>query len=224
MWDEVSVEIDPAEGEALGIDPVMFWAASKLLMLQKTAAPVAVIDMDFIVWEMPALSVRPGAPVVCAHLENISDYTYPHVNYFKMKPDYEFRPQFNYSALPCNTAFLYIADESFKQFYVCHAIEFMRQAEKCDDTLRYMVYAEQRMLAMCADFLAYPVRTLLDKDRLFFPQDKYTHLWGAKQAMREDMGELVRFCSKCRARIVTDFEEYVEVPGLIDRYYEGLVK
>lgn len=222
VWDECGEDIYASDMQKLGIDPTMFWAASKLFMLQKTEAPVAVIDMDFIVWEMPRLSTRAGAPIVCAHCEDITDYVYPPVSYFKMKPGYEFRSQFNYSALPCNTAFLYIADESFKHFYVASAIEFMRQAEKCDDNLRYMVYAEQRMLAMCADYLAYPVRYLLDKDKLFFPQDKYTHLWGAKQAMREDAGELVRFCMKCRSRIVTDFPEYVEIPGKIDRFYESL--
>lgn len=78
----------------------------------------------------------------------------------------------------------------------------MKSAERCGERLRYMVFAEQRMAAMCADYTGTGVQTLLDKDALFFPQDKYTHLWGAKQQMRE----LPRCCARnhrrCIARIL----------------------
>ena len=69
----------------------------------------------------------------------------------------------------------------------------MKSAERCGERLRYMVFAEQRMAAMYA---------------LFFPQDKYTHLWGAKQQMRERPLLREEFIWRCIARILRDFPEY----------------
>ena len=117
-------------------------------------------------------------------------------------------PDFSETVLPLNTAFLYIPDNDFKSFYTSQAIAFMKSAVDCDDYLKYMVFAEQRMLAMCADFTETPVKTLLDKDSLHSPQSDFTHLWGAKQVMRDNPALRVDFVEKCRARIIEEFPEY----------------
>lgn len=210
VWDELKQEI-PDDLES--INPVMFWAAGKLLSLRSIKAPCVMLDTDFLVWKKLEL----GKTITAAHREDLSPNVYPPVSYFDMKPGYGFKNEFNESVLPLNTAFLYIPDESFKQFYISRAIEFMKSARNSADYLCYMVFAEQRLLAMCADYLKQPVSVLLDKDLLFYEQDSFTHLWGAKQVMRESGKEQELFCRRCADRILNDFPEYKYAIEIIER-------
>lgn len=208
IWNEVRICI-PDDME--GIDPQMFWAGGKLLALRECKAPCVMIDTDFIVWR----KLRFGREIVAAHREELFPDIYPPFEYFRLKD--HILPQFDASVLPLNTAFLYLPDDDFREFYVSQAIAFMRSAVPCEDRLCYMVFAEQRMLAMCAEYTETPVKTLLDKELLFFPQDSFTHLWGAKQAMRDNPGLREDFCGKAAERIRREFPEYAYTAELIEK-------
>ena len=199
LWNEVKVNVSD---DLEGINPAMFWAGGKLLALREMNAPCVMIDTDFIVWR----TLEFGSEIIAAHREEISDDIYPPLDFFAVKN--HVLPDFSETVLPLNTAFLYVPDNDFKNFYTSQAIAFMKSAVDCDDYLKYMVFAEQRMLAMCADFTETPVKTLLDKDSLHFPQSDFTHLWGAKQVMRDNPELRADFVEKCKARINGDFSEY----------------
>ncbi len=206
IWDEIRVNVaDDLEG----IDPVMFWAGGKLLALRDMNAPCVMIDTDFIVWKKLSF----GREIIAAHREDITD-TYPPISFFAAKN--HILPCFSETVLPLNTAFLYVPDNDFRNFYTSQAISFMKSAESCGDSLRYMVFAEQRLVAMCADYTDTPVKTLLDKDSLHFPQSDFTHLWGAKQAMRDNPALRTELVGKCRDRIKRDFPEYSYIADNID--------
>lgn len=207
VWNDVRVCVaDDLEG----IDPLMFWAGAKLLALRDTEAPVVMIDTDFIAWNNPEF----GGEIIAAHRENISDGIYPPLSFFNTRQ--HLLPDFSEDVLPLNTAFLYIPDNDFKEFYTSQAIAFMKSAVRCGDHLKYMVFAEQRLAAMCAEYTETPVKTLLDKDVLFRPQSDFTHLWGAKQAMR-DHPELRRdFLEKSKERLLRDFPEYGYIAEIIE--------
>lgn len=206
IWDEVRVCV-PDDLE--GVDPKMFWAGGKLFALREAEAPCVMIDTDFIVWKPLTL----GREIVAAHREELFPDIYPPLEYFRLKD--HVLPPFSRGILPVNTAFLYLPDNDFKDFYVSQAIAFMKSAVPCEDRLCYMVMAEQRMAAMCAEYTGTPIRTLLDKDHLFFPQDSFTHLWGAKQAMRDDPALHEDFCRKAADRIRTEFPEYAYTADII---------
>lgn len=207
VWNGINVCVaDDLEG----IDPLMFWAGGKLLALRDTAAPVVMLDTDFIVWK----KLDFGDEIIAAHRENISDGIYPPLDFFRAGN--HIIPDFSEEVLPLNTAFLYVPDNDFKEFYTGQAIAFMKSAVKCGDYLKYMVFAEQRLVAMCADYTGTPVRTLLDKDNLFYPQSDFTHLWGAKQAMRDHPELRGEFLWKCRKRLLAEFPEYAYIAEKID--------
>ena len=207
IWDNISVCV-PDDLE--GVDPLMFWAAGKLFALREVNAPVVMIDTDFVAWKNPEF----GDEIIAAHREDISDGIYPPLSFFQTRG--HILPDFSESVLPLNTAFLYVPDNDFKEFYTSQAIAFMKSAVKCDDYLKYMVFAEQRIAAMCAEYTGTPVKTLLDKDDLFRPQSDFTHLWGAKQAMRDHPELRSDFIAKCRARLFGDFAEYAYAANIID--------
>lgn len=199
VWDEI---IDTVPSDLEGIDPEMFWAAGKLLALRQAKAPCAMIDTDLIVWHKPPF----GSEIIAAHREELMPDIYPPLEYFSAVG--HIIPDFSREVLPLNTAFFYVPDNDFREFYTSQAIAFMKSAESCGERLRYMVFAEQRMAAMCAEYTGTGVKTLLDKDMLFFPQDSYTHLWGAKQQMREHPELRSEFIGRCISRIRQDFPEW----------------
>ncbi len=207
LWNDIRVCI-PDDLE--GVDPLMFWAGGKLFALRECNAPCVMIDTDFIVWDKLSF----GKEIIAAHREDIYPDIYPPLQYFRLNQ--HILPPFDENVLPLNTAFLYLPDNDIKEFYVSQAIAFMKSAVPCDDRLCYMVMAEQRMLAMCAEYTGTAVKTLLDKDHLFFPQDSFTHLWGAKQAMRDDPKEREKFCRRCAERIRSDFPEYAYTVDIIE--------
>ncbi len=208
VWNDV-LDIIPSDME--GINPEMFWAAGKLIAMREMKGDYALVDEDFIVWKKLSLSKN---EITVAHREDLMPDVYP--DPFSFGADFPLISRLDRSVLPCNTAFLYIPDESFRQFYVSQAIAFMKSSKDCSDYLCHMVFAEQRLLAMLCSFTGTEIETLLDKDRLFVAQDDYTHLWGAKQAIRDNPDYREDFLNKCRNRIRTDFPEYEYVIERID--------
>lgn len=209
VWNGV-LDIIPDDME--GINPEMFWAAGKLIALRDCGMDCALVDEDFIVWKKLALS---KTAVTCAHREDLMPDVYPDPYCFGA--DFPLLDRLDKTALPCNTAFLYIPDKSLRELYVNQSIAFMKSSRNSSDYLCHMVFAEQRLLAMLCGLTKTPIETLLDKDRLFVAQDDYTHLWGAKQALRDNPQYRAEFLGKCRNRIRTDFPEYEYVIEAIEK-------
>lgn len=211
VWNGIS-EIIPQDIE--GIDPLMFWAAGKLIALRDIPDNAALVDEDLIIWKTLELS---ETAVTTAHREYLSPDIYPDPSLFGVR-GFPLLDRLDKQVLPCNTAFLYIPDSSFRTFYANQAIAFMKAASenRCDDRLCRMVFAEQRLLAMLCELTGTEINTLMDMDRLFIAQDDYTHLWGAKQAMRDNDDYRNGFLERCRKRICSDFPEYEYVIEAID--------
>ena len=211
IWDKVdsSLLFDSEE-----IDPIMFWAGGKLLALRDFSAPCVMIDTDFIVWDKLSF----GEKIIATHEEYLNPAIYPDISAFDME-SYTFPEGLDYTVNALNTAFLYMPDEDFKQYYISQAIAFMKSAKRGGDYLTYMVFAEQRLLPMLAKKCGVEYDTLLDKNQLFIPQNSFTHLWGAKQAMREDEKERERFLKSCRERILKSYPEYSYLIDKIELFY-----
>lgn len=211
IWDD-GIDSSLGKGDP-AIDDTGFWAAGKIFALKRVKAPVAMIDTDFIVWDNISDILGQGG-ITAAHREELYNDVYPHPSTFKTGESSKkaFWLDGDYAdILPCNTAFAYFHDNEFKEFYVQQSIAFMTDTPICDDTLTYMVFAEQRLLAMCAAKMGVEITTLLDKDKLFETGGRYTHLWGYKQQLRENENERQLLCERLEYRIKKDFPQYEQV-------------
>lgn len=203
IWDEITTELDDMPQT---IDPEMFWAAGKLFALSQNASPVAVIDTDFIVWERIAFNTLGDLTVI--HREELSPGTYPDPDTFSFKNDYSLDTSLDYSVRPANTAFYVIKSDILKDEYTGAAFDFMENSAGCD-RLTYMVFAEQRLLAMTAKQLGIQIGEFSDMERLFRDGARaFTHTWGMKEQMRRDPDLRRSFCLRCIRRILSDFPEY----------------
>ncbi len=191
------------------IDPCTFWAAGKLYALAATPAPCVMLDTDFIVWH--SLSEHWHRPLAVIHREALNPAIYPAPSAFVLAPSYHFPTNWNWHEPACNTALTYFGNDTLRKTYVGQAMDFM-QAARGRDGLIYMVFAEQRLLAMCAQACGVPIHAFSTEQDLFQGNQRdFTHIWGFMQAMQEQPVLHELFCQKCAARIRKDFPIYANI-------------
>lgn len=205
------------------IDPNIFWAAGKIFALLKQNTPAVMIDTDLIVWKSIEQLVRTKELCVI-HKEEINDDVYPNKDFFMFKDNFVLNEFFDWNEKPCNTALLYISDYELKNFYCNNAIEFMENVIISNDRIKYMVFAEQRLISMSAKLKGVPIQELIPINILFGKkQDFFTHVWGYKDVMRKNNKQRIDFCVKCLKRILKDFpqeEERIAKIKEINKYYK----
>lgn len=187
------------------INPDIFWACGKIYALSSQLEPIVMIDTDFIVWRN-IYELLEGEKVAVIHVEDINESVYPNKKYFKFKNKYKINDNFNWDIRPCNTAFTYISNKELKDFYVKTSIEFMKNAIVHEDKIKYMVFAEQRLISMCCNYKNINIRELSTLEYLnSSEQDLFTHTWGFKDIMRNDEKIRANFCIRCINRIIKDY-------------------
>lgn len=205
----------------------IFWAAGKLYALKGQKSPCVMIDTDFIVWESIE-DILINSEVSVIHKENIIEAVYPNKEYFRFKNGYSLDENFDWTVLPSNTAFAYISNEDFKDYYVKSAIDFMNNLDCNDDKITNMVFAEQRLISMCAKRKNIEINEIMSLDNLFSNnQNLFTHTWGHKREMRNDFNKRRDLCTRCIIRIIKDYPEYESLISNIEvlkEYYDEVKK
>ncbi|SDB11902.1 DUF6734 family protein [Eubacterium oxidoreducens] len=205
VWDEVDTTLDRMDAST---DPFLFWAAGKLMALKYSRLPLVMLDTDLIIWKNLDLLLE-GKTLMTAHAEPLHSDVYPARTHFKLKDGYTFDENWDWATPASNTAFLYIASEELRDSYVSQAERFF--ANVCLDGLNpvtAMCFAEQRILPMEAKALGYRMAYLLEFDKMN-EQSLATHLWGAKQYLKEHPAQQSAFCERCLKRIKEDFGDEI---------------
>lgn len=198
IWSNIDVCLDD-----ITVNADVFWAAGKLYALKIQKAPITMIDTDFIMWDKVKEEELKDISVV--HFEELAPHIYPPFDYFK-NTDFKFQKDFDSAVKACNTAFCVFKDSELLRYYTDTAIDFMEKTYEKDDRLCYMVFAEQRLLPICAKKLGKSVEAFSDMTSLFSGKEtRFTHTWGMKQQMRDNDALRYDFCMRCIRRILTDY-------------------
>ena len=203
LWDG-GIDTDVLENISKEVNQKIYWAAAKLFALQSEKAPVAILDTDLIVWE-PLYEILKRKPLAVIHRESIEESVYLPKKLLKTKKNYQFDPEWDWNEMPCNAAFVYFSSENFKNYYTECAIDFMTgEIEYPKEMVSQMVFAEQRLLSMCAKKKKIPVYHILDNP---FQEDNtiFTHIWGAKSVVRNDVKQRHNLCVKLLQKIKFSF-------------------
>lgn len=189
------------------IDFEIFWAAGKIYALQNEKTPCIMMDTDFISWTNISQFINEESKIICIHREEIADDVYlPHY-LLKTAPGYEFNPEWDWNEKPCNTAFVYFADEDIKHFYTNEAIRFMENnLERPRELVSQMVFAEQRLLAMCAGLKKVKIDSFVKQEELF-TQNSFTHIWGYKRELEQESIKEYTFCQQVVELLLNNFNE-----------------
>ncbi len=211
VWDLGIKEFTVAES----VPSRVYWAAGKLYSLRQMKMPAVMVDLDLIIWQNLDELVA-GTDICAIHREGLFPDIYPGKDFFNMTPDYAFDPEWSWETYPVNTCMLYLANEDFKNYYVDSAIDFMEHTAEREENLCHMVFAEQRMLAMCAGKMGQKVSTFFPSSKDIENQDIFTHLWGFKNILKFNYEERVKYNRKIYDRILAEAPELESVLAKLD--------
>ncbi len=194
------------------ISPHIYWAAGKLFALRQMSAPCVMLDTDFIVWRDIAPLCQ-NCDVAVIHQEDILPEIYPDAAHFRTDTDLS---ALDWTVRPCNTALTCFFDAALLADYTEHALQFMLHTPMADNTLTYMVFAEQRMLSMRIAAKQSRLTVFSDLPALFGTKQNYfTHIWGHKQQLRNNTAANEAFCRRCAVRLSKDFPFYAQIAAAI---------
>lgn len=183
IWDEIDVSV--LENNTYSIDPTIFWAAGKLIALEDSACPCVMLDTDLIVVKSIS-NILSGSEITALHSEPLNSEVYINPNYLKKPNGYKFPDFYDWSVLPSNTAFLYIKDNQFRDFYLDQSKSFMfNNFEKPMENVSQMVFAEQRLLSICAVIKEIDIQYMLESP-FSLNNETIIHLWGFKNVLRKN--------------------------------------
>ena len=203
-WDEVSPVLDGMD--ELGLNEEVFWAGAKLYALAQEKTPCVMVDLDFILWRKIDFTAF-GNDIAVIHREAVNNEVYPDHHFFRFRDGWQLPPGLDWSVEACNTALAYFGSQQLVERYVDFAFEFMRHA--AGEGLPYMVFAEQRWLAMLATARQKKIFSLSTLPDLFDGKQRYfTHVWGHKSYLRENPSAADKFCRDCAERLCYDFPKF----------------
>lgn len=223
IWDlGIDISLDNISDR---IDSNIFWAAGKIYALKSQKYPCVMMDTDFIVWENVD-DILNNTELSVIHKEKIIEEVYPSKEYFKFKSGYYLDREWDWTVLPSNTAFMYISNNEFKEYYTETAIDFMSNLSNSYNKIINMVFAEQRLISMCAKRKNIEIKEIMSLENLFSNNQKlFTHIWGYKKEMKHNFNKRKDFCMRCIKRIIKDYPEYEDVIANIDNlkdYYNEI--
>lgn len=207
LWDEIDTSLDYIASD---IDPFLFWAAGKLYAFKIISCPYVMLDTDLIIWKN--IDCLLNYDIVAAHYEELMPDVYPDIRTFKMKESYQFPKEWNFNIKAINTAFLFIKENSFRDYYIKCAEEFMHGIimDNNFNPITAMCFAEQRILGMCTEAKGLQVNYLLQLKNAE-QQDFITHIWGYKRKLNSSYKHKINFGIQCIKRIIEDFPEYEHI-------------
>lgn len=186
------------------INASVFWAAGKLCALKAEELPSVMIDTDLIIWKDLAPDLK-SRSIAVIHREDLREEIYPDPAGFKMKEGYARPADWDLTEKAANTALLYIKDSAFRDAYVGQALDFMENCLEDSDRLCPMVFAEQRILPMCAKQRGLELYSFVDSMERLAEQRSFTHIWGHKDVLRYNTEERRSFISRCMNRLSRDY-------------------
>lgn len=192
------------------INPAVFWAAGKIYALKNVEAPFVMVDLDLIIWRDVMEYISPY-DIAVIHREDITNHVYPPKEFFNMSKEYCFKDEWDWGEMPCNTAMLYLKNDDFKNYYVEESIKFMTNSEETNENLCNMVFAEQRLISMCAKEKKQEIGAFFHTAGYINNQDIFTHIWGHKNILKFNYDAREAFCKKLVGRIISEFPEFKDV-------------
>ncbi|MBQ1886463.1 MAG: hypothetical protein II157_04595, partial [Bacteroidales bacterium] len=221
LWNG-GIDTETLDNAPKDIDQGVFWAAGKLFALKKEGAPVLMIDQDLIVWKNID-HLLSQADILTFHKEYI-DHAYPSLDRLIVAPGYKPKKEWSWNSLPCNTAIAFIRKQWFLDYYLEHAFEFMKGNDlPGDENVTRMVFAEQRILAMCAGAKRQKVHICL-VNPFQWENETFTHIWGGKTVAKEEASQRYLLCKALISKIrkeKPDFEpKTIKMAEIIRKYSE----
>ena len=215
LWDN-GIDLHLFENAKKNINKEIFWAATKLDVIENMKVQEAHIDIDFIMWKSINEQVAEG-DVVGSHFEDTGGEFTCYINKEKMMPpeNYIFPTKLDWSFPAINTSFIYFNSKDAKDLFCKECVRYMENNNNkvYDDSGKddvQMVFAEQRLTSMFLKFKNFDIRTITNYAECKNETTGFTHLGGLKGALKRDHIAEESYTIACVSKIKQDFSDFLE--------------
>lgn len=222
IYDVVHTSLDDIPEE---LNHDIFWAGGKLYAYHQCKAPCISIDYDAVVWKrLPflkddAVALHPE-PTNWGGYRNTEDL----LSQFGFHPD-----EWSWDTEAANMGVVVFNDEELKAFFTKRAIDFMLEYSKSGrkratyeglfgpgiyTSVEEMIFAEQRLLMMCADKTYKTVGFMTGFDRAkehIQLNDQVTHLWNSKRGYKVHSEARKAFCNYMLNYLIQEFPKTLDL-------------
>lgn len=185
LWN-LGIDTETLEGIPDSID-ANYWAAGKLYATEQEPLGSCSIDRDFIIWDDISKYIE-NKDLYGAHREPTYD-VYDRLYDYTTSGDYYFGEYVDFDVYPINASFMMLNDQELKETYIDEFFRFITTDFEPSDKSDYttlLVFAEQSLLSMMAEYYEYSMGTIFEQRRPYFENKEITHTWGFKAIMKED--------------------------------------
>lgn len=209
------------------LKPHLFWAAGKVYALAMEPSPITMLDMDFIVWDTIHEETN-GHDLCVTHREILNGLVYPTYEKFSSLYEYDYDESWDWKINPCNTALVHFHHQQLKDYYTNVAISFMNADMPIPEDQKkhvvLMVFAEQRLLAMCAKKMGIDITSYISNNMDLNRYKKFTHIWGYKKTLFDSDQLRKEFCESCIDIILAEFPQVYDILCGIESLQQYLTK
>lgn len=201
-------------------NPVLYWSSGKFAALAKEETPIALLDVDTIVWKQLDLSDR---RVVVLHAEERLDWPCYTENRERFGPELE-PGEWDWTVPALNTAFLHFGNLEVKQRYLDLVEGFMKRADGIPPLTRlegrfvdHTVFVEQRLLGMLLAKMRMEPGFLGKLNRAEDHLERNTvvsHLWNSKRFYRRNPSARRAACNYMIHYLLEHFPEHTNLLDL----------
>ena len=210
LWDngiDLKILSEPREN----INRKIFWAASKMDVINDMKENEVHMDIDFVAWEKMDDVLNGDFDLIVSHFEDVNEFKcYIDKEILVPPKDYVFNKNFDWNFPAINTSFIMFKNKTAKDIFCKECIRYMENNNTELPDSAQMVFAEQRLTAMALKFKGMNIQTLSNVESCQNNTTNFTHLGGLKQSMKLNHNAKEHFNLACANKLIKSFPEYVD--------------
>ena len=210
LWDngiDIKILSEPKEN----INRNIFWAASKMDVINEMEINEVHMDIDFAAWGEMSSFLQKDFDVIVSHFEGVHEFDcYIHKDELVPPKDYVFNKNLDWEFPAINTSFLMFKNKEAKDIFCKECIRYMENNDTELPQSAQMVFAEQRLTAMALKFKGMKIETLSNVESCQNGTTNFIHLGGLKTQMKRDHNAKEHFNLACANRLTLSFPEYLD--------------
>ena len=210
LWDngiDIKILSEPKEN----INRKIFWAASKMDVINDMKINEVHMDVDFAAWGEMESFLSKDFDVIVSHFEDVNEFNcYIPKEELVPPKGYVFNKNLDWNFPAINTSFIMFKNKDAKDIFCKECIRYMENNDAELPESAQMVFAEQRLTAMALKYKGMKIHTLSDVESCQNGTTNFIHLGGLKKVMKCDHNTKEHFNLACANRLRESFPEYLD--------------
>ena len=210
LWDN-GIDLKVLSEPITNINSKIFWAASKMDVINDMKENEVHMDIDFAAWSNLDDEFNEEFDVIVSHFEPVNDFTcYIDKELLVPPKGYVFNKNLDWNFPAINTSFIMFKNKEAKDIFCKECVRYMENNDTDIPNDVQMVFAEQRLTAMALKFKGKNIKVLTDVESCMNGSTNFIHLGGLKKEMKSNHNAKEHFNLACANKLIGSFPEYID--------------